>query len=519
MQDRDLHVLSPGTKLNNRYVIDGIIGEGGFGITYKGRDELLRVTVAVKEFYPHGVVVRNNTVNDNLTVTNMAQNEMFERGKEKFLQEAQIIAQFVDQDGIVNVTDFFEENNTAYIVMEYLSGVTLKEYINQNGAISPVDMLNLTVPVIEALDRIHREGLIHRDISPDNIMLLENGKVKLMDFGAARDYTEFGEKSLSIVLKPGYAPEEQYRSRGVQGPWTDIYALSATIYKCITGITPDESMQRVMEDDIKSPSELHIDIPAGMERAIMKGMSVRAADRYQNLSDFSADLYGDFEEETGTPSTRQPRDDSPAGGRWSTSGGKTVSRSSGSSSSSRGTAAGEPKKKNNVLIIGGAAAAFVVVIIAFLIGRSGSGGQKAALSNSAPSVVTESPDSAGSDSDQVSSDADSSQEAVTEAVTEAEESTEAALTEVSDDLMDYTFQLKDKVYQLPFKYERLKEDGWMMTTSNGDMTEETLLASDEQELIFLTDGTEYAHVGFNVYNPSDNAVKIGESYVCGIIVN
>ncbi|MBQ9156291.1 MAG: serine/threonine protein kinase [Eubacterium sp.] len=298
MQNIDLHLLQPGRTLHHRYVIDNIIGEGGFGITYRGRDELLKVTVAIKEYYPHGVVVRNSTINDDVTVTSMAQSQTFERGKEKFLQEAQIIAQFGDQDSIVNVADFFEENNTAYIVMEYLSGITLKEYIRQNGLIAPLDMLNLTAPIIEALDRIHRNGLIHRDISPDNIMFLDNKKVKLMDFGAARDYTEFGEKSLSIVLKPGYAPEEQYRTKGNQGPWTDIYALSATIYKCITGITPDESMQRVMEDDIKTPSQLGIQIPPRMEQAIMKGLSVRAADRYQNLTDYTADLYADFEEDS-----------------------------------------------------------------------------------------------------------------------------------------------------------------------------------------------------------------------------
>ena len=195
----------------------------------------------MKEYYPQGIVVRNNSVDDVVTVTYAKQKDVFNKGKTKFLEEARVIAKFNDQEGIVNVTDFFEANNTAYIVMEYLDGITLKEYIAENGVLSPEDILELMAPVLESLDEVHKQGLIHRDISPDNIMLLKNGKVKLMDFGAARDYTDFGEKSLSIVLKPGYAPEEQYRSRGIQGPWTDIYALSATIYKCITGITPAES--------------------------------------------------------------------------------------------------------------------------------------------------------------------------------------------------------------------------------------------------------------------------------------
>ena len=207
-----------------------------------------------------------------------------------------MIAKFNDQEGIVNVTDFFEANNTAYIVMEYLDGITLKEYIAENGVLSPEDILELMAPVLESLDEVHKQGLIHRDISPDNIMLLKNGKVKLMDFGAARDYTDFGEKSLSIVLKPGYAPEEQYRSRGIQGPWTDIYALSATIYKCITGITPEESMQRVIEDSLEKPSKYCKDIPKGMENAIMKGMAALQKNRYQNLKEFCEALYSDFED-------------------------------------------------------------------------------------------------------------------------------------------------------------------------------------------------------------------------------
>ena len=129
MEERDFHLLQNGKKLHDRYVIEDILGEGGFGITYKGRDELLGVQVAIKEFYPHGIVVRNNSVDDSVTVTSTQQKDIFDRGKQKFLEEAKVIARFINQDGIVNVTDFFESNNTAYIVMEYLQGITLKEYI------------------------------------------------------------------------------------------------------------------------------------------------------------------------------------------------------------------------------------------------------------------------------------------------------------------------------------------------------------------------------------------------------
>ena len=206
------------------------------------------------------------------------------------------MAMFSKDKGIVKALDFFEINNTAYIVMEYLEGVTLKQYLRENKRIAAEDLVELLVPLIEALDEIHSQGLIHRDISPDNIMVLPDGRIKLMDFGAARDYTEFGEKSLSIVLKPGYAPPEQYQTHGVQGPWTDIYALCATMYKCITGENPPDAIERVMDDHLKKISAFGIPVLPQIEEAIIKGMSVAAKDRYQNVGDFCEDLYGGYEE-------------------------------------------------------------------------------------------------------------------------------------------------------------------------------------------------------------------------------
>ena len=206
------------------------------------------------------------------------------------------MAMFSKDKGIVKALDFFEINNTAYIVMEYLEGVTLKQYLRENKRIAAEDLVELLVPLIEALDEIHSQGLIHRDISPDNIMVLPDGRIKLMDFGAARDYTEFGEKSLSIVLKPGYAPPEQYQTHGVQGPWTDIYALCATMYKCITGENPPDAIDRLVDDHLKKISTFGITVSPQIEEAIIKGMSVAAKDRYQNVGDFCEDLYGGYEE-------------------------------------------------------------------------------------------------------------------------------------------------------------------------------------------------------------------------------
>ena len=294
--EENLYCLRKGTRLIGRYTIEGVLGQGGFGITYLGMDELHKKKVAIKEFFPQGIVTRNIEYEDTVTVTLVGEKENYDKGKERFLKEAQTMAMFSKDKGIVKALDFFEINNTAYIVMEYLEGVTLKQYLRENKRIAAEDLVELLVPLIEALDEIHSQGLIHRDISPDNIMVLPDGRIKLMDFGAARDYTEFGEKSLSIVLKPGYAPPEQYQTHGVQGPWTDIYALCATMYKCITGENPPDAIDRLVDDHLKKISAFGISVSPQIEKAIIKGMSVAAKDRYQNVGDFCEDLYGGYEE-------------------------------------------------------------------------------------------------------------------------------------------------------------------------------------------------------------------------------
>ena len=302
--EENLHCLRKGTRLIGRYTIEGVLGQGGFGITYLGIDELHEKKVAIKEFFPQGIVTRNIEYQDTVTVTFVGEKDNYEKGKERFLKEARTMAKFSKDEGSVKALDFFEINNTAYIVMEYLKGITLKQYLRENQRIAPEDLIELLVPLIESLDEIHSQGMIHRDISPDNIMVLPDGRIKLMDFGAARDYTEFGEKSLSIVLKPGYAPPEQYQTHGVQGPWTDIYALCATMYKCITGENPPDAIERVMDDSLKKISEFGIDIPPQEEAAIIKGMSVSAKDRYQDIKDFCEDLYGGYEE-TSVPENKE----------------------------------------------------------------------------------------------------------------------------------------------------------------------------------------------------------------------
>lgn len=286
------HHLQPGTILAGKYIVGGVLGEGGFGITYIGRDTILDMTVAIKEYFPSGVVNRNNTISAEVTSPIGDAITFFEKGKKSFLDEARILAKFSKEQSIVSVRDFFSENNTAYIVMEYLEGVDLKTFIEKNGAMDFKTVVNMLSPVMTALSKIHSQGLIHRDISPANIMILNDGTVKLLDFGAAREVSGADEKSLSILLKPGYAPEEQYRTKGKQGPWTDVYALSATMYKMITGITPDDAMNRLFSDELKTPTELGITIDPIAEKALLKGLSVTQKERYQSIGDLLKGFQG-----------------------------------------------------------------------------------------------------------------------------------------------------------------------------------------------------------------------------------
>lgn len=289
-----LHHLLPGTVLNGKFLVGTSLGEGGFGITYIGRDLTLDHKVAIKEYFPTGYANRSNTASSTVTCgTEGERLEFFQKGKERFLSEARTLARFEGERGIVNVRDFFEANDTAYIVMEYLEGVTLKEYLKEHGPLSVRDTLNLFKPVMDSLSRIHKNDLIHRDISPDNIMLV-NGEPKLLDFGAARNISAAGSKSLSVVLKPGYAPEEQYRSKGEQGPWTDVYALCATIYKCITGVTPDDATQRLYKDELRRPSSMGVQIDERTENVLLKGMSVLYNDRYESIDALLAALSGNY---------------------------------------------------------------------------------------------------------------------------------------------------------------------------------------------------------------------------------
>lgn len=289
--EKNSYSLQRNTGLIGRYVIQEVLGQGGFGITYLGIDKLYGNKVAIKEYYPQKIAMRKAQYEDVVTVTSIEEKNNYNKGKKRFLDEAQVMARFNKNEGIVKILDFFEANNTAYIVMEYLEGITLKQYLGKYGVIQFRNLIEMMLPLLEALIEIHSQGLIHRDISPDNIMVQHNGKLKLMDFGAARDYTESGNKSLTVILKPGYAPPEQYQTHGVQGPWTDIYALCATIYKCLTGITPPDAIARVMDDKFKEPDQLDGKLSPDIKKILWKGMNIFPEERYQDIVEFGEDVY------------------------------------------------------------------------------------------------------------------------------------------------------------------------------------------------------------------------------------
>lgn len=289
--EKNSYSLQRNTGLIGRYVIQEVLGQGGFGITYLGIDKLYGNKVAIKEYYPQKIAMRKAQYEDVVTVTSIEEKNNYNKGKKRFLDEAQVMARFNKNEGIVKILDFFEANNTAYIVMEYLEGITLKQYLGKYGVIQFRNLIEMMLPLLEALIEIHSQGLIHRDISPDNIMVQHNSKLKLMDFGAARDYTESGNKSLTVILKPGYAPPEQYQTHGVQGPWTDIYALCATIYKCLTGITPPDAIARVMDDKFKEPDQLDGKLSPDIKKILWKGMNIFPEERYQDIGEFGEDVY------------------------------------------------------------------------------------------------------------------------------------------------------------------------------------------------------------------------------------
>ena len=293
---KEAYHLHPGTVLRGRFVVGSTVGFGGFGITYRAWDRTLDKMVAVKEFYPNGIVNRIPGEKEVIIYSGNRANE-FQNGKVRFLAEARNMARFSNHPNIVSVYEFFEENNTAYIAMEFLEGKSYKQYIAEHkGKVDSQTAVSVVLSVLDALQELHKAKIIHRDISPDNIFLIptepgsEDYKVKLIDFGAARFSSGEEEKTLSIILKPGYAPPEQYRSRSKQGPWTDIYAVGAVLYRSIVGRMPEESVNRMVEDHLQPPVELVPELPQYLSDSIMRAMALNQELRFQNVAQFKEAL-------------------------------------------------------------------------------------------------------------------------------------------------------------------------------------------------------------------------------------
>lgn len=281
--------LMPGTLLENRYIIGRVIGFGGFGVTYLGYDTLLKMKVAVKEYLPGDFSTRMPR-QQKLTIFSGDKKEQFMAGKDKFIDEARRLAKFQNTPEVVHVFDCFEANDTAYIIMEYLEGMSLKEKLEKEGPMSLQQALPILLDVLHGLEAVHAEGIMHRDIAPDNIFITNDQQVKLIDFGASRFATTTHSRSLTVLIKQGYSPEEQYRSRGDQGTWTDVYAAAATFYKMITGKTPQDAMQRAGKDQLKPPSKLGVKIGPNMENALMNALNVKVDERTQTAKQFEDEL-------------------------------------------------------------------------------------------------------------------------------------------------------------------------------------------------------------------------------------
>ncbi len=292
--------LPLGSILAGRYLVGRPLGQGGFGVTYLAYDLVLEIKVAIKEYLPSGMVNREG---DHSTVVLLSRrNEAdFKTNKDKFLDEARILAKLADSPNIVKVQNYFLENNTAYFAMEYVQGQSLKAIIDSQGGRLPWRLAGgYLLPIAEALEQVHAQNLLHRDISPDNISITDKGKSVLLDFGAAR--VAMGDaRSMSVILKHGFAPEEQYRTKGNQGPWTDVYGLAATLYYSLTGTPPPESIDRLHEDTIVPPRQLGSDVPPYAEAALMRALAVNAENRFSNMRAFADALRGKVPAPSGKP--------------------------------------------------------------------------------------------------------------------------------------------------------------------------------------------------------------------------
>lgn len=282
LKEASASALPPGYILHEQYYIGEVLGQGGFGITYTAWDLKNHRRVAVKELFPskdvtrdpdhHGVSVREG------------QEAYFAQVSHCFEQEAMMLMRLQNQEGIIHLYHAFNDNQTIYYVMEFLEGVDLRKYLAAKGTMTWDVLAPILRILLQGLQKLHKEGLIHRDISPDNIFLTSDGNVRLIDFGSVRAYQ--GADHFTTFVKQNFAPWEQFLSNGKQGPWTDIYALSVTIYYALSGKLPPNASERRMMDEAIPLELLCPTLPKHVASAVMHGMAVLPEKRCQNVREF-----------------------------------------------------------------------------------------------------------------------------------------------------------------------------------------------------------------------------------------
>lgn len=298
--------LAPGTKLNGRYVIERVIGQGGFGITYYARHEMLMHVYAIKEFYISGYNTRD-TVHNTVSLQGMKE-DMYDKYKQRFVEEARTVVS-LDHPNIVKVVDIFEENNTAYMVMPFVEGTSLQKLVEKNGGRLPYELtVNYMGQLSAAVGYIHSKHILHRDIKPDNVLITPDNRVILIDFGSAREFVNDKTQRQTSILTHGYAPPEQYSSVSRKGNYTDIYALGGVYYFCLTGEVPAEATTRLLEageghDPLVEPKVLNPSVSDSVNRTIVKAMALKPENRYQTVAEFMGDLLGN----TGAPQAETPK--------------------------------------------------------------------------------------------------------------------------------------------------------------------------------------------------------------------
>ena len=285
------YALQPGTILRGKYLIGSMLGQGGFGITYIGWDLALNRKVAIKEYFPSAYVSRDACAGTALQwYPSQQAQEARSMGKDLFLKEARKMNRVDSIPQVVHVQELFEDNQTAYIVMNYIPGENLEKRMKRTGPLPWKQVQSLLLPVAEIMQKVHDAGLVHRDLSPDNLMIQPDGSIRILDLGAAKDLNLRSGASSMQVAKGGFSPMEQYIQKGSSGPWTDVYSLAATMYYCLTGLVPPSAIDRLSKDTLRWDLPQLRSLPISLIRTLQKAMAIQAKDRTQSMTAFAEEL-------------------------------------------------------------------------------------------------------------------------------------------------------------------------------------------------------------------------------------